>query len=203
MLHESKGDVVMSQTQPIKNVAEMKQFRDYYLYEHFNLRNYTMIVIGLNTALRVSDLLSLHWENVWDFPRNQFRKHIEVVESKTGKTNRIAINTSVQQALLLYKDSLSGIASTDFLFPSPRDNTKPLSRYQAFRIVKRAAESVGIEGVISCHSMRKTFGYQASKQGVPPALLMNIYNHSSYQITKRYLDIDQDDKDEAFCKINL
>ena len=193
----------MSQTQPIKNVAEMKQFRDYYLYEHFNLRNYTMIVIGLNTALRVSDLLSLHWENVWDFPRNQFRKHIEVVESKTGKTNRIAINTSVQQALLLYKDSLSGIASTDFLFPSPRDNTKPLSRYQAFRIVKRAAESVGIEGVISCHSMRKTFGYQASKQGVPPALLMNIYNHSSYQITKRYLDIDQDDKDEAFCKINL
>jgi integrase len=72
----------MSQTQPIKNVAEMKQFRDYYLYEHFNLRNYTMIVIGLNTALRVSDLLSLHWENVWDFPRNQFRKHIEVVESK-------------------------------------------------------------------------------------------------------------------------
>ena len=174
-----------------------------YLYEHFNLRNYTIIVIGLNTALRVSDLLSLHWGNVWDFPKNQFRKHLEVIEVKTGKTNRIAINTSVKQALLLYKDSLSCMTATDFLFPSPRDNTKPLSRYQAFRIVKHAAESVGIEGVISCHSMRKTFGYQASKQGVPPALLMNIYNHSSYQITKRYLDIDQDDKDEAFCKINL
>ncbi len=193
----------MSQTKPIKNVAEMKQFRDYYLYEHFNLRNYMMIVLGLNTALRVSDLLSLRWGNVWDFSKNQFRKHLEVIESKTGKSNRIALNTSVKQALLLYKDSLPAIDGAAFLFPSPRDNTKPLSRYQAFRIVKRAAESVGIEGVISCHSMRKTFGYQASKQGVPPALLMNIYNHSSYQITKRYLDIDQDDKDEAFCKINL
>lgn len=37
----------------------------------------------------------------------------------------------------------------------------------------------------------------------PPALLMAIYNHSSYQITKRYLCIDQDDKDEVYSKIRL
>ena len=32
---------------------------------------------------------------------------------------------------------------------------------------------------------------------------MHIYNHSSYQITKRYLGIDQDDKDKLFMKLEL
>lgn len=39
--------------------------------------------------------------------------------------------------------------------------------------------------------------------GVPPALIMSIYNHSSLEITKRYLSIDQDDKDEVFLNMNL
>ena len=34
-------------------------------------------------------------------------------------------------------------------------------------------------------------------------MLMSIYNHSSYQITKHYLCIDQDDKDAVFLKIKL
>ena len=59
----------------------------------------------------------------------------------------------------------------------------------------------GMPEHISCHSLRKTFGYHAWKQSVPPAMLMDIYNHSSYQITKRYLGIDQDDKDQVFEKI--
>lgn len=193
----------MSQTKPIKNIREMKAFRDYYLNENPNLRNYMLIVFGLNTALRISDLLTVCWIDVFDFKKQCFKKHLEITESKTGKRNVIALNSSVISALLLYKNSVSISSKEDFLFPSPKNTSSHLSRYQAYRIVKQAADAVGIEAVIGCHSMRKTFGYQASKQGVPPALLMNIYNHSSYQITKRYLDIDQDDKDEAFFKITL
>ena len=51
--------------------------------------------------------------------------------------------------------------------------------------------------------MRKTFGYYAWKCGTPPAILMDIYNHSSYEITKRYLGIKQDDKDSVFFKVNI
>ena len=80
---------------------------------------------------------------------------------------------------------------------------QPLSRYQAYRIVRKAAEAVGIEDVIRCHSLRKTFGYHAWKMGTPPALLMEIYNHSSFQITKHYLGIEQDDKDAVFRDIQL
>ena len=71
------------------------------------------------------------------------------------------------------------------------------------RIIKKAADELHIEGIISCHSLRKTFGYHAWKKGTPPAVIMTIYNHSSLDITKRYLSIDQDDKDKVFLEINL
>ena len=145
----------MSQTKPIKNVNEMKAFRDYYLQEHYNLRNYVLVVFGLNTALRISDLLTVRWADVFDSKKNCFKKHLEITESKTGKRNLVALNSSVISALLLYKDSISHITMQDFLFPSPKDKTTHLSRYQAYRIVKRAADDIGIDGVIGCHSMRK------------------------------------------------
>lgn len=69
--------------------------------------------------------------------------------------------------------------------------------------MKEAAAFAGLEEHISCHSLRKTFGYHAWKQGTQPALLMSIFNHSTYHITKRYLGIDQDDKDEVFAKIRM
>lgn len=73
----------------------------------------------------------------------------------------------------------------------------------AFRIIKKAADQCGLREHISCHSLRKTFGYYAWKQGIPPALLMSIYNHSSYEITKRYLCIDQQEKDKVYMEIQL
>jgi site-specific recombinase XerD len=64
--------------------------------------------------------------------------------------------------------------------------------------VHNAAVSCEIEGVISPHSLRKTFGYYAWKQGTSPVLLMDIYQHSSFEITKRYLGIEQDERDSVF-----
>ena len=51
--------------------------------------------------------------------------------------------------------------------------------------------------------MRKTFGYHAWKKGIPPAVIMDIYNHSSIEITKAYLSINQDDRDDVYKKILL
>ncbi len=192
----------MGTTQPIRDLTELQKLKDYYRKEEPNLRNYAMICLGINSALRISDLLHLKWGDVYDFSRGKFRYHITVTEQKTKKETRIALNENARGALRLYQESLCEISSERYLFPG-RDGSDPLSRSQAFRIIRHASEVLHLEKEISCHSMRKTFGYHAWKCGTPPAVLMEIYNHSSYDITRRYLGIEQEDKDSVFFQVNL
>ena len=75
---------------------------------------------------------------------------------------------------------------------------------QAWRIIHDAVEAVGITGKISCHSLRKTWGYHAwTDQEVSPVIIMTIYNHSNFETTKRYLGVEQDDLDKAYLEMNL
>ena len=196
----------MNSAQPIKKTKDLENFKRYYKEIKPNYRNELMIILGLNTALRISDILSLEWQSVYDFEKKEYRNHIVIMEQKTGKFSQIYLNTNVLEALKTYKEYLKQnnriIEPDTFLFNHSNKNT-PITRTQAFRIIKEAADFYKISGVISCHSLRKTFGYHAWKQGVPPVLLVTVFNHSSFNITKRYLGIEQDDKDKIFKKIKL
>lgn len=196
----------MNSAQPIKKVKDLENFKNYYKEIKPNDRNNLLIILGLNTGLRISDILSLKWKYIYDFEREKYKDHIIITEQKTGKLSQIYINSSVLTALKDYKKNLEQrdkiIESNTYLFNHSNKNV-PITRSQAFRIVKEAADYNHISGVISCHSLRKTFGYHAWKQGVSPALLVTIFNHSSFNITKRYLGIEQDDKDKIFKKIKL
>ncbi|MCL2086239.1 MAG: tyrosine-type recombinase/integrase [Oscillospiraceae bacterium] len=75
---------------------------------------------------------------------------------------------------------------------------KATSRVQAYRIIRAAAEALAFESRVSSHSLRKTFGYHAWKNGTYPTIIMDIYNHSSLAITQRYLGITQDDKNAVY-----
>jgi len=191
----------MGTTQPIRYKDQINQIQQYYK-RRGEIRNYTLIVAGLNTALRISDILMLRWKDVYDFEQCRFKTHINVFEQKTDKTNCILINSKLKSALfvLMKKESISEDA---YIFHSQNSIYNNINRSTAYRIVKKAADKCGIDENIGCHSLRKTFGYHAWKQGVPPAMLMYIYNHSSFQITKRYLGIEQDDKDEVYKNVQL
>lgn len=192
----------MSTSQPLRNKEDIKKLKNYF-YQRMEYRNYALVTVGLNTALRISDILDLKWKNVYNEEKQDFYSHIYLIEQKTQKNTIILLNESVKEALSLYKESLKDYDTEQYIFSGRKNNGKPISRVQAFRIIKDAVEQLGLEEHISCHSLRKTFGYQAWRQGTEPALLMTIFNHSSYAITKRYLCIDQDDKDQLFSKINL
>ena len=197
----------MNTVQPIRDLNDLTRFKDFYLNVKPDKRNYLLIIIGLNTALRVSDILNLCWENVYDFRLQKWQEHITIIEQKTEKHTSIYLNMNVQKALEGYKYQLeeqgNGIVCSEYIFRSNGKTSFPISRVQAFRIVKKAAEKCNIDGIISCHSLRKTFGYHAWKQGAAPVLLMSIYNHSSFRVTCRYLGIEQDDKDQVFQNIIL
>lgn len=196
----------MNLAEPIKKTRDLEKIKSYYKDIHPNPRNELLIILGLNTALRISDILALRWQDVYDFDQKDYRNHINIVEQKTGKTTQIYINNNVLEALHDYKIYLKQknrvIQKDSFLFSHSNKNI-PISRVQAFRIIKKAADYCNISGVISCHSLRKTFGYHAWKQGASPVILVTVFNHSSYQVTKRYLGIEQDDKDKIFKKIKL
>lgn len=189
----------MAATEPIRNKKQLKALADYYLKKG-QIRNYTLIIMGVYTALRISDLLKLRWSDVYDDERQVFRTHISLTEKKTGKTKTIALNKQALGALRQCYPHRRG----DFIFANNRRNNTAISRVQAWRIIHAAAMAVGISGKVSCHSLRKTWGYHAWSSGeVSPVVIMEIYNHSSYAVTKKYLGVAQDDLDDAYLGMSL
>ena len=159
---------------------------------------YQTIVPGCN-RLRPSDLLRLTWNHVYDEEQRTFRSHIILTEKKTQKQRTIAINRQVVAALRLLLPNRRG----SFIFASNRKEEKAISRVQAWRIIRVAAEAVGEIERIALYSLRKTAGYHAWKAGVSPVVLMDIYNHTSYAVTRRYLGVSQDDRDEVYLSLSL
>lgn len=191
--------IIMATTEPIRNKKQLRQLADYFL-KRGKLRNYALIVVGACTVLRISDLLALKWTDVYNAEKDEFYTHITVIEKKTGKTRTIALNKQAIAALRACLPHRKG----EFIFSSNRKEDKAISRVQAWRIIRAAVDALDIAGKISCHSLRKTWGYHACiSQKVPPAIIMEIYNHSSYTITRRYLGITQDELDAAYLAIEL
>ena len=192
----------MAATIPIKKKEDLKKFIGFYKDECPNPRNHALILLGLHTALRIGDVLSLRWENIYDFQQNCFQTHLFLKEKKTEKSTIIALNTQARESLEYFFNTRP-VKPKDFIFTKNTNYNKPLNRTQAYRIIRKAAKETLHMEHISCHSLRKTFGYHAWRQGISPAVLMDIYNHSSYQITKRYLGIEQDEKDDVLMSIDM
>jgi integrase len=188
----------MSTTQPIRSYTDIQKLKNYYL-EKEAYRDYLLVCVCLNTALRINDVLNLKWSDLLLPSSGRVKSHIKITETKTGKQTIIKINKALKRAIKLYIKN-SGIQS-DYVFTNQRGGK--LSRVSAFSIIKNGGKAINLEYEISCHSLRKTFGYHAWKMGTPPAVLMQIYNHSSYNITKRYLGIAQEDKDRVYGTVSL
>lgn len=192
----------MSTSEPIRNTKDIQRMKQYLLKQE-RWRDYALITMGLNTALRISDLLKLQWGNVYNFKTSTFYFHICVQEQKTHKKNVVSINPCVCDSLNLLMDHLPTVSESDYLFQSRLNQPRPIHRSRAYAIIREIAEALDMEGTISCHSLRKSFGYHAWKRGYSPAVIMEIYNHSSLQVTKRYLSINQDDKDQIYRDMAL
>ena len=186
------------EVEPIRNVEKISEMKDFLrrkggCYE-------LLFIMGLNTALRISDLLSLSIGDVTDADR-KILKTIYVKERKTGKLKRLRVNESLENALSEYLAAYPRRKRCTPLFVSQKCGA--LSRSQAWRTLKAAGESVGLEN-IGTHSLRKTFGYHAyEKSGRDIGLVQKLLNHSAGRITLRYIGIDKERMDNAYMELNL
>jgi len=92
----------MSAVEPIRDKNKLRQLAGYYLGRG-QIRNYALIILGVHTALRISDLLRLTWGDVYSNESGDFRSHVTIAEKKTGKRKTIVLNRQAMNALrLLY-----------------------------------------------------------------------------------------------------
>lgn len=167
--------------QPIRSYEEINDLK-WSIKRFCGERDYILFLLGINTGLRVSDLLTLKVKDV------KKKKKIIVKEGKTEKP-RIIYLTNIYDELNEYVRTLEG---AKWLFPS-RKGDKPISRIQAYRQLNKAAKMVDIPDGIGTHTMRKTFGYWHYKQFKNVAELQTILNHSHPEITLRYIGITDEE----------
>jgi len=178
-----------------KQIEKMKK-----VLKSRNLRDYCLFVLGINVGLRISDLLELRISDVVD---GRIKDLITIKEKKTGKTKTFQINKNANTAIREYLDSLGQYDKDWYLFKSRKGDNKPISRVQAWQVLNDAAKAAGINDDIGTHTLRKTFGYWAYKQGIDITLLQKIFNHSASSITLSYIGITQDDINNVYLNLNL
>lgn len=179
----------MELVQPIRDKETIEKFKSELLKTGY--RNYLMFTLGINSGLRISDILNLKVEDV-------LGSHIMLKEKKTGKSKRFYINSKLREDIDTYVRNLK---KEDYLFPS-RKGGEPISRVQAYRILNTVASNLGIKE-IGTHTLRKTFGYWHYKQHKDVAVLQDIFNHSAPSITLRYIGINDDIKDDTIKEFYL
>lgn len=145
-------------------------------------RNYILFILGINSGLRISDILNLKVKDVLN------KNYIELKEQKTKKYKRFPISPYIKSELNIF---IKGRNPNDWLFISRRGQ-QAITRVQAYRIIHNACIKAGVGHKIGTHTLRKTFGYHFYKMNKDIALLQNILNHSSPSITLRYIGINQD-----------
>mgnify|MGYP003805413097 CR=1 FL=1 len=182
---KNKGGAIMEKVEPIRDKDKIELMKSDLLKQGY--RNYMMFILGINTGLRIGDLLKLKVNDVKE------RTHIVLREQKSGKAKRFMINDRLKQEIDKY---IQGMADDDYLFQSQKGDNRPISRVQAYRILNGAAERIGLES-IGTHTLRKTFGYWHYQQYKDVALLQDLFNHSAPSITLRYIGINQDAMDKT------
>ena len=179
----------MNIVEPIKNLNDIQKIKDYLSN---NKRNYLLFSLGINSGLRISDILALDVKDVKN------KEYIEIKEKKTSKYKRFPLNKILQNEI---HDFVKDKEMNKPLFWTQKN--KRLGRVQAYKILNNAANAVGLNIHIGTHSLRKTFGYHHYKKYDNLPLLQKILNHSSSAITLRYIGLEQEVIDESYKNFYL
>ncbi|KMK77614.1 site-specific integrase [Alkalihalobacillus pseudalcaliphilus] len=180
----------MNEVQPIRDVKKIENISEF--LRKGSERNYMIFFLGINTGLRIKDILNLRVKDVTGH-------FIRLREFKTGKQKRQRLTPDLYRELQRYCREMH---PDDYLFQSRKGSNKPIGRGRAYGILRDAAEEFGLTD-IGCHTLRKTFGYHFYMQTKDIALLQKLLNHTSQAETLRYIGVDQDAMDNAMRKFKI
>lgn len=156
-----------------------------------NYKMSLLMAMGCFTGLRISDILALRWRQILN--KDEFC----ITEIKTGKQRTIRLNPQLQQHIRDCYEHIRPIGINAPILISQKGTAFTIQRINI--ILKEIREKYRLKiKNFSCHSLRKTFGrqvYNMNSDNAELALikLMELFNHSSVSITKRYLGLRQEE----------
>ena len=185
--------------QPIKDndqITIMLQF----LERKGNMRDPLLLKFGLNTGLRIKDILKMKVKHLFN-GSGELKEYLDLFESKTIKRKnrvlkKIKLNSKIRPALIEYVQYYE-LINDDYLFFSLKSPSIPIDRVRAYVILHEAATFAGVEN-FGTHSMRKTLAYNVYAKTKDLALVMKMLNHKDPDHTLRYIGLDQHNIDSAY-----
>lgn len=178
----------MNYVEPIRDKVLLSQILAH--LEQTSHRNYMMFLIGVNTALRISDILPLTYEDIC-------KDKLYIKEKKTGKVREIPLNPILKaEAKKVPKEQLK-----EFIFKS-RQGNGPIGRGQAYNIIKSVGKKFKIENV-GTHTLRKTYGYHFYQLRKDIYSLMKILNHTKQDTTLLYIGVNTEMVEKAQREFSL
>lgn len=200
-----QGGDSLREVNPIKDVKKIRRVKRLMIKDG-NFRDLLMFTLGINAGLRISDILAMRWK---DLIRKDGRvcDEVTVKEKKTKKTRRFPLNGAVKRAIEIYVQNMPSTNPNEFVFVSrkkrPSGETHPISRVAAWQSINKYCKKAGIEQNVGTHTLRKTFGYHQYKRGTDIAMLQKMLNHSSPEVTLRYIGIEREKLNARYKAVEL
>lgn len=171
------------------------------LFKDGNFRMSLLIGCGSFFGLRISDLLSLTWEMLLD------GDSFMLEEKKTGKRRIVRINDAFQKHICDCYNALEIQDKAEKCFLSNKKVVYSVQRINVLLKEIKEKYNLKIEH-LSTHSLRKTFGrrvVESAGDNSEMALikLSELFNHSSPQITRRYLGLRHEELMEVYDTLDF
>jgi integrase len=140
----------------------------------------TLVILGANTGLRISEMLALEWGDV-DFRQGVIKVRCDEDFTTKGKRNRdVFMNSTAREALQRHPRHISG----PLVFHT-RSGGSP-NKTHIWRSFKKTLRSIGL-GDYTLHTLRHTFGTQLAANGEDVRSIQELMGHSNIVTTMKYL----------------
>ena len=161
-----------------------------------NYKMSLLIALGCFTGLRISDILALRWNQIL------YAEEFTIIEKKTGKQRTLRLNPQLQKHIQECYEQIKPIGIKAPILVSQKGTVFTIQRINVILKEIKRKYRLKVKN-FSCHSLRKTFGrqvYNMNSENSELALvkLMELFNHSSLAITKRYLGLRQEEILETY-----
>lgn len=165
-------------------------------------RNYTIFQVGKATLLRVSDVLALKCSQIFE-DDGTIKRNAYIVDKKTGKANTLYLRPVEEDLKKYFKWLQEEQINSGWLFPSIKRPDRHITEKQYYKVMSKVADLLSLP-YLGTHTMRKTGAYMVYEQShYNIGLVMSLLNHSSEEMTLKYLGLDQVSKEKILDTINF